>query len=458
VISASEEFLNSADTVYPVIIDPSIMITGTSSTYDTCVDEEYPTSYYHTSENLWTGGAAYTNRMRTYIRFNMPAGISSSQVTNATLRIKKREHQTPTIRAYRVTSYWNPSSVTWNNQPAYAPNEATSVITLDTGSWYKLDATTFVKGWLGGTYSNYGFILKEPSETNSSQKTKFYSSDAPSPNKPELVIEYNATAPTYTITYHGNGNTSGSAPEVQGAASGTSVTLRGNTGSLSKSGYSFYGWSTNSSGTGTVYRAGQTITMPSYNLNLYAKWVKQYNMFVYYTPGITDAEITRMNDAIDDAVQKYLEYGIQIIPSTASSSTELNYRTTSTTCAVIDTPNVECSGTCGNKADCTSKHHRNYAYYLNKLTSSQRVLRVVDWKLCSTTGTSDGYASSVGGKDMACNVNQDDLNYLIIHEFAHTLGLKDGYNGDEPNCEGECIMYSRISRYFCAYCETLLPN
>lgn len=47
-----------------------------------------------------------------------------------------------------------------------------------------------MKYWLAGTYSNYGFLLKEPSETNSSQKTKFYSSDAPSPNKPELVIEY----------------------------------------------------------------------------------------------------------------------------------------------------------------------------------------------------------------------------------------------------------------------------
>ena len=47
-----------------------------------------------------------------------------------------------------------------------------------------------VKNWRIGTYPNYGFVLKEPSETTSTQKTKFYSSDAPSPNKPELVINY----------------------------------------------------------------------------------------------------------------------------------------------------------------------------------------------------------------------------------------------------------------------------
>ena len=50
-----------------------------------------------------------------------------------------------------------------------------------------------VKSWMNGTYVNNGFILKEPSETNSSQKTKFYSSDAPSPNKPELVINYSSS-------------------------------------------------------------------------------------------------------------------------------------------------------------------------------------------------------------------------------------------------------------------------
>lgn len=202
VISASEEFLNAADTVYPVIIDPSIMITGTSNTFDTCVDEQYPSSNYYASENLWTGGATGTNTMRTYIKFTMPSNITAAQVTSATLRIKKREHKTPTIKAYRVTSSWSSSSVTWNNKPSYTTANGTGTITLDTGSWYKLDTTTIVKYWLAGTYSNYGFLLKEPSETSSSQKTKFYSSDAPSPNKPELEVVYSLeTGPTPTPYY-----------------------------------------------------------------------------------------------------------------------------------------------------------------------------------------------------------------------------------------------------------------
>lgn len=189
-ISADAAFLNAADTVYPVVIDPSIMVTGYDVTFDTCVDQEYPTSNYYLSENLWTGGALGTNAMRTYMKYTLPTGISASQVTSAYVYLLKKEHQAPTIRAYRVTSDWSSSAITWNSKPAYTTTYASGVATNTTGNWYGLNVTTLVKYWLNGTYPNYGMVLKEPSESDSAQKTKFYSSDAPSPNKPELVINY----------------------------------------------------------------------------------------------------------------------------------------------------------------------------------------------------------------------------------------------------------------------------
>ncbi len=188
-ILADKDFLLSDDTTYPVVIDPSITVTGSSDTYDTCVDEQYPSSNYYLSENLWTGGKTGTNTMRTYIKFALPTSIGN-YVTRATLRIKKNLEAAPGIRAYRVTSSWSSNTVTWNNKPGYTTSGCTSTCSLDSGSWYKIDATTMVRNWITGTYSNYGFVLKEPSETNSSQKTRWYSSDAPSPNKPELVINY----------------------------------------------------------------------------------------------------------------------------------------------------------------------------------------------------------------------------------------------------------------------------
>lgn len=189
-ISADAAFLSAADTVYPVVIDPSVMVTGSNVTFDTCVDQEYPTSNYYLSENLWTGGALGTNAMRTYMKFTLPTGISASQVTSAYVNLLKKEHKTPTIRAYRVTSDWSSSAITWNSKPSYATAYISGAAVNTVGDWYRLNVTTMVKYWLNGTYPNYGMVLKEPSETDSAQKTKFYSSDAPSPNKPELVINY----------------------------------------------------------------------------------------------------------------------------------------------------------------------------------------------------------------------------------------------------------------------------
>ena len=78
---------------------------------------------------------------------------------------------------------------------------------------------------------------------------------------------------TYTVTYNGNGSTGGSVPTDSGAyAQGATVTVLGNTGSLVKTGDSFTGWNTVAGGTGTTYTQGQTFTMGTANVTLYAQW------------------------------------------------------------------------------------------------------------------------------------------------------------------------------------------
>ena len=81
------------------------------------------------------------------------------------------------------------------------------------------------------------------------------------------------TTTTYSVTYNGNGNTSGTVPVDSAAyANGATVTVKGNTGTLAKTGYEWKGWNATADGTGTNYTAGQTLTMGSANMTLYAKW------------------------------------------------------------------------------------------------------------------------------------------------------------------------------------------
>ena len=79
------------------------------------------------------------------------------------------------------------------------------------------------------------------------------------------------TKNTYSVTYSGNGNTGGTAPSSQTKTYGDDLTLRTNSGSLTKSGSTFAGWNTSTDGTGTDYAVSATYSTNA-ALSLYAKW------------------------------------------------------------------------------------------------------------------------------------------------------------------------------------------
>jgi len=83
-----------------------------------------------------------------------------------------------------------------------------------------------------------------------------------------------------TVTFNINGGT-GTTPATMEAESGTNITLPGGSG-FSRTGFTFDGWNTNTSGTGTNYNGGASYTA-SANITLYAKW---NNNPYYYTDGL----------------------------------------------------------------------------------------------------------------------------------------------------------------------------
>jgi uncharacterized repeat protein (TIGR02543 family) len=83
--------------------------------------------------------------------------------------------------------------------------------------------------------------------------------------------------PQYTVTFNINGG-SGTTPASQTRYAGVDITLPDDSG-FSRDGYTFGGWNTNTTGTGTNYNAGASYTI-SGNITLYAKWnaIPQYTI------------------------------------------------------------------------------------------------------------------------------------------------------------------------------------
>ncbi len=91
----------------------------------------------------------------------------------------------------------------------------------------------------------------------------------------------------YSVTYDGNGATSGSVPTDATAYSpNATVTVLGNTGSLAKTGFAFGGWNTQADGEGTNYAADATFNITG-NTTLYAKWNTKTITGLSYTGTLT---------------------------------------------------------------------------------------------------------------------------------------------------------------------------
>ncbi|MBN1603490.1 MAG: InlB B-repeat-containing protein, partial [Chitinispirillaceae bacterium] len=87
----------------------------------------------------------------------------------------------------------------------------------------------------------------------------------------------------YTLTYHKNNDETGNVPVGPVVYdSGASVTIAGNTGNLSKEGYTFNGWNNSNTGTGIPYTIGSNITITNSNVDLYAQWKILTHKFEFY--------------------------------------------------------------------------------------------------------------------------------------------------------------------------------
>ncbi|MFC4599568.1 InlB B-repeat-containing protein [Cohnella hongkongensis] len=99
------------------------------------------------------------------------------------------------------------------------------------------------------------------------------------------------TIDSYPVTYDGNGSTGGTAPAAAQHEYQSSVTVQGNTGNLTRTGYSFAGWNTEANGSGTSYGAGSTFPMGTQGVALYAQWTINSYAVVYDGNGSTGGSV-----------------------------------------------------------------------------------------------------------------------------------------------------------------------
>ena len=152
------------------------------------------------SYEVYTGYTDTWKAYRTYLEFDLspnplPAGAVVSHVYLKLYQSSSWGSGSSTMGLYQVTSGWGEDSITWNNQPTSSSEVEASCTVYTTinvwRTWY--DVGDLVRGWLDGSITNYGMLLKATTnETSLDIIAGYYSSDYTSDTskRPKLEISY----------------------------------------------------------------------------------------------------------------------------------------------------------------------------------------------------------------------------------------------------------------------------
>jgi uncharacterized protein (TIGR02145 family)/uncharacterized repeat protein (TIGR02543 family) len=165
----------------------------------------------------------------------------------------------------------------WTQHPTftvtYSGNANTSgMVPVDVGN-YEIDMTVTVKDNTGNMMKTGCTFVGWNTSSDGSGTAYAVGATIPMGNANITLYAQWTTKPTFTVNYNGNGSTAGTAPtDTSKYETSASVTLIGNTGSLSRAGFTFNGWNNLQDGTGKTYQPSDTLVIGTQNIQLYVKW------------------------------------------------------------------------------------------------------------------------------------------------------------------------------------------
>jgi len=240
--------------------------------------------YTPNGQGLWTAASAIGSSSKAtfdnILTKGYGAGIAYNETSKQVLTVAYDCYGSSvtidTSKGYKLGTYNRVCSTTERNKTIdgtanvyyqnFTYNDAIGGNGLHDFSTFGLKAPTgyTFSGWKGGN--------KVFDEKTTTYKPSDFTSDIKNGNT-TIWLSAQFSPITYTIKYNGNGNTGGStASSTHTYDIAKNLTANG----FTKTGYTFAGWNTNTSGTGTNYTDKQSVknlsSTQGATINLYAKW------------------------------------------------------------------------------------------------------------------------------------------------------------------------------------------
>jgi hypothetical protein len=150
---------------------------------DSYINSSSPDTNYGSSSIMYIQN---TDNQPSFIKFSdLTDYIGKGYTINSAILTIYSITGSGTINLYRLTSDWDESTITYNNQPSVDGTLITSAARAGSG-YNNFTITDLVQNWCNETYSNYGVVLK--SSNTGFARTSEYITD--SALRPKLYINY----------------------------------------------------------------------------------------------------------------------------------------------------------------------------------------------------------------------------------------------------------------------------
>ncbi len=230
-LTLDEAWLTAKERVFPVVVDPTIEITGTTNVTDTMVREGAPTTAYNSMKYAVVGYSSTSSNRRNWGLYKMkalPDMPFDATLTSATLNVRQLTAANGSyswsnsavasmeISAKMVLSNWV-AGATWNTRPSVDevfPLDTKTVTAATEGQDFSFNIYDAYYAWKYGWYQfdisvgNWSIQLsrKTDSITTPNCYTSFYTSEhTTAANKPVFAFCYTtSSAPVSDGTYYLN--------------------------------------------------------------------------------------------------------------------------------------------------------------------------------------------------------------------------------------------------------------
>ena len=210
-ITPDPAWLSTPGRAYPVLVDPTISVQPDVSTSKDAMIVSYAATTNYGSDPRLGAGVDKWGKVRSLLQFDL-AGVvpAGTPVDAASLSLywdntvlANTTSAPVALEARAVSGAWSPGTVTWNSINAALGDVAgtASFNPAQTNAWTSFPVTEMVRGWVGGTRPNNGFVVKAANEATSAGGPIYAAGEVPGAPAGEWPNASTGTAPKLTLTF-----------------------------------------------------------------------------------------------------------------------------------------------------------------------------------------------------------------------------------------------------------------